>query len=359
VQRWVERAGDLPFEEVDWADRPSAPQRQARRTSFEVEEVVLRLRRELRDTSLLGESGAAAIQHALSELQRPPQPVPSVRTIGRILERRGVLDGRRRIRRPSPPPGWYLPRVAARQVELDLVDSIVELHLRGPIDLEILTLISLHGGLPAVWPGPPLHMADVRSALLAHWVEQGLPGYVQFDNAMVFAGSHARPDLGGVGRMCLGLGVTPVFAPPHETGFQAAIESFNGRWQRTCWSRGWHETMEQLRDRTAGWVAAARARHVQRIEAAPRRLAFPADWDGDRLLAPRGQAIYLRRTNEQGEATVLRQRFLVDGSWPHRLVRAEVDLDAGTIRFHALRRREPDHQPLLRELSFTAPWPRP
>ena len=36
--------------------------------------------------------------------------------------------------------------------------------------------------------------------------------------------------------------------------------------------------------------------------------------------------------------------------WVHRLVRAEVDLTAGTIRFYRLRRREPGDQPLIREV---------
>jgi len=38
-------------------------------------------------------------------------------------------------------------------------------------------------------------------------------------------------------RTCLRLDVTPVFAPPRESGFQAAIENFNGRWQAKVWAR--------------------------------------------------------------------------------------------------------------------------
>jgi hypothetical protein len=52
---------------------------------------------------------------------------------------------------------------------------------------------------------------------------------------------------------------------------------------------------------------------------------------------------------------LLGHRFEVDPLWPHRLVRAEVDLDANRIRFFALRRREPNHQPQLREVSYTLP----
>ena len=39
----------------------------------------------------------------------------------------------------------------------------------------------------------------------------------------------------------------------------------------------------------------------------------------------------------------------------HRLVRAEVHLTANTIRFYALRRREPTDQPLLNEIPYELP----
>ena len=71
------------------------------------------------------------------------------------------------------------------------------LRLRGGIDIEILTLISLHGGLPGAWPELPLTTPRVIAALLGHWRDHGLPGYVQFDNAMIFAGSHGLPDSAG------------------------------------------------------------------------------------------------------------------------------------------------------------------
>jgi hypothetical protein len=72
---------------------------------------MLQLRRTLNETSDLGEYGAHAIRRAWLERGNPA--VPAMRTIGRILERRGALDGQRCIRRPAPPRGWYLPDVAA------------------------------------------------------------------------------------------------------------------------------------------------------------------------------------------------------------------------------------------------------
>lgn len=357
VQRWVGRAGTKPLEEVVWADRSSAPGAQAHHTPADVEDGILRLRRELRATSVLGEYGAVAIRRELFALGDAPSAVPSVRTIGRILDRRGALDRRGRQRRPAPPPGWYLPAVAGRRAELDLVDSIEGLHLQGGVDLEILTLISLHGGLPGAWPSGPFTAGAVIDALVEHWREHGLPGYAQFDNAMIFAGSHARPDLGRVGRLCLGLGIVPVFVPPREMGFQAAIESFNGRWQAKLWARFWSETLEQLQERSAAYVVAGRTRSAVRIEGAPERAPFPATWARERPVEPRGRVIYVRRTNDRGEVTFLRRRFPVDPLWPHRLVRAEVDLEARLVSFHALRRRDPDDQRLLLETPYVAPWP--
>ena len=107
VQLWVTRAQHRPLDEVDWADRSSRP-RHTRRTRREVEDHVLQVRQALKATSELGEFGAVAIR---TELLAQGQPgVPAVRTLGRILERRGVLDRRRRIRRPPPPRGGTYPR---------------------------------------------------------------------------------------------------------------------------------------------------------------------------------------------------------------------------------------------------------
>jgi len=128
VQLWVDRAAGKRLDRVDWSDRPSGPSVSPRRTSREKEEVVLQIRQELKETSDLGEFGAAAIREEW--LARNLPDVPAVRTIGYILERRGALDGQQRIRRPAPPSGWYLPEVANQHAEIDLWDVIEGLRSR-------------------------------------------------------------------------------------------------------------------------------------------------------------------------------------------------------------------------------------
>jgi transposase len=127
VAMWVKRTKGQRLDRVDWSDRPSTPQT-TRRTRGSVEDLVLSLRRELAQGDL-GAVGAAAIREALKN--KAIGPIPSVRTINRILARRGVLDGQKRTRRPAPPRGWYLPDVAAAATELDSFDIVEGLVIRG------------------------------------------------------------------------------------------------------------------------------------------------------------------------------------------------------------------------------------
>lgn len=351
VERALTRAADDPLDEVDWADRSRTPGR-TRRVAPQLEDTILELRRQLREDSALGEYGAAAIRHELLARLDLPWPVPSLRTVGRILERRGALDGRGRIRHPAPPRGWYLPDVRVGEAELDSFDVIEGLKIAsGPL-VDVLTGISLHGGLVAAWPSETISGPRVVEALVEHWAGVGLPGYAQFDNDTRFHGSHAHRDQPGpVTRLCLSLGVVPVFAPPHETGFQAAIESFNGRWQSKVWQRTRFGSLRELLAGSAGYVEASRRRAAVRIEGAPDRRR-----SGDAEPRSSGRMIFLRRTTDEGAVTVLGRRYEVDRRWVHRLVRTEIDLEAERIRFFALRRRAPLDQPLLGERAYT---PRP
>ncbi|HTN03546.1 MAG TPA: helix-turn-helix domain-containing protein, partial [Planctomycetaceae bacterium] len=69
VQRWVVRAGDQRLDRVDWSETRGG-RRAVQATPPDVEELVLQLRRELRDQSDLGEFGAAAIHRTLLERQQ-------------------------------------------------------------------------------------------------------------------------------------------------------------------------------------------------------------------------------------------------------------------------------------------------
>jgi putative transposase len=227
VNHWVQQTRGQRLDRVDWHDRSRAP-RHPPRTGAAIEDEVLAVRRELAQTSDLGFHGAEAIHDVLAARHLPG--LPTVRTINRILRRSGVLDGQVRVRRRPPPVGWYLPEVAARRRELDCFDVVEGLVIKDGPHVEVLNGISLHGGLAVSWPREASITAKVVvGCLIEHWQAVGLPGYAQFDNDTIFQGTHAHPDVvGRVMRLCLSLGVVPVFVPPREPGFQAIMEGYNG-----------------------------------------------------------------------------------------------------------------------------------
>lgn len=353
VQRWIARAAGQRLDRVDWRNRPPIAYT-IHRTDRDTEDLILALRRELKEQSALGEFGAAAIRRALQT--QAHVVIPTVRTIGRVLVRRGAVDHRRRMRRPAPPPGWYLPDVAQGQAELDSFDIVEGLLLPDQTAIDVLTGISLHGRLAGAWPAYAWTARDVVATLQTHWRAVGLPAYAQFDNDNRFQGPHQYADvIGRVMRLCLSLGVVPVFAPPREPGFQNAVENLNGLWQAKVWGRFAHTSLEHVAAQSARYVSAHRARTATRREKAPRRASFPRAWHLDLQAPLHGDVIFVRRTSERGAVSLLGHTFRVDPQWCHRLVRCDLSLDAQRIRFYALRRAQPDAQPLLSEVAYQLP----
>jgi hypothetical protein len=354
VKRWVDRARGKRLDRISFSDLSSAPLRIANRVSSATEQMVLSLRKELKEQSDLGEFGAAAIRRELQSRNSPA--LPSLRTIGRILERGGALDYRRRIRRPPPPKGWYLQDVANQRAELDLFDFVEGLVIRGGIEVGVFNVVSLHGGIVGSFPSTPHNTETALAAIIKHWSEIGLPSFAQFDNDNRFQGPHQYPDtIGKVIRICLSLAVVPVFAPPREHGLQNAIESYNGLWQAKVWSRFEHASIEALKERSNRYVEASHKRKAARQDSAPERRKFPGKWHRNDKAKVRGQIIYVRRTDERGSVIVLGRKYEVSANWTHRLVRCEVDIDQKEIRFYALRRSDWKTQPLLGRTHYELP----
>jgi hypothetical protein len=340
---------------VDWSERSHVAHHIANKTTADMERRVCALRKELESKAALGFSGAQSIHEALQG-GKDVGPIPSVRTIGRILRREGFLDHARRIRHAAPPAGWYLPGLAERRVDVDCLDVIEDLRMDGVGLFQVFTARTLWAPLAGAWPGAVASTAFIIEALQAHWKHKGLPKLAQFDNDVRFQGGHNHPDvIGRVMRLCLALGVTPVFVPPLEMGFQGLMEHFNGLWQQKVWARFHHESMAALGHRSQRFILAYGQRLARTREVYPRRRPFPANFEMNWQQHPNVQLIYLRRTTDQGVVRLLGHSWEIDSLWKHRLVRSEIDLKAGRISFYRLRRREPADQPLIKTVSYGLP----
>ena len=349
VMLWVDRAHGQRLDRVDFdGDKPGLA---TNRVAASVERRILLVRTKLR-ASVLGEYGAVAIHRALSDSSLRG-PVPSRATIHRVLCRNGAVDSAHRQRRPPPPRGWYLPEVAQGRAELDTFDFIEDLKIAaGPL-VSVLTATSLHGALADAWPMLEPTAQNTLLAVLQRWRQDGIPDYAQFDNATIFQGSHRAADsVGRVVRLCLALGITPVFAPPREPGFQNAIEGFNALWQAKAWRRHQVADIDHLQRVSAAYIAAYRNKLACRIEAAPSRAKFQNKFKLDLQAPLKGKAIYIRRTTDAGHVTLLGRTFAVDSKWIRRLVRCEVDFSSHCISFFALRRRDPNNHPLLKTTEY-------
>lgn len=354
IQRWVERGDGLPLNRVDWSDRSKTPHRIHNRTSPELEQLVLRFRHRLASSdNPLGFVGPDAIHEALCG---ESTAVPSSRTIARILKRHGMLDGKIRQRHSAPPPGWYLPDVAKGMADIDAFDIIEGLVIEGQGEIEVLTSTALWASHVQAWPLPTANAHQICDCLASQWFLMGLPIYAQFDNDTRFQGPHSHPDvISRVMRMCLSLGVTPVFVPPRETGFQASIERFNGLWQNKVWHRFHHDNLSILWERSERFIRAYEKHRAARSDRSPDRVTFPKNWTLNLQAHPQGRVIYVRRTDAQGHVHLLGRLFPVDPNWCYRLVRCEVDLTLNRISVFRLRRRNPNDQPLLKTIEYHLP----
>src|SRR5205823_14473888 len=113
-----------------------------------------------------------------------------------------------------------------------------------------------------------------------------------------FQGPHTHPDVvGRVSRLCLSLGVVPVFVVPHEFGFPSMIENANGTWQAKVWARFEHGSLLDLQGHSHRYVTALRRHRADRIESAPQRRAFLPGRHLNLQSRLRGRIMFVRRTS--------------------------------------------------------------
>ncbi len=200
----------------------------------------------------LGEHGPLAIRRQLLAAGSPP----CARTIARWLAQAGHHGRNGGAGRTE---GLVSGRRGRRALELDSADVVEGLRLRRGGRVEALNVLGLWDQQPDSLVARGITTVAVIAQLAARWQRAGCPAYVQFDNDTIFSGAHARRAyFGRLVHWCLCLGVTPVFAPPAELGFQAAIEAYNRRWQERVWRRWRHRSRPDLQRRSDAFVLAYR-----------------------------------------------------------------------------------------------------
>ena len=296
----------------------------ARRIPPELERTILSIRRRLEAHAPPGNNyrltGASAILAELKALT--VRPLPSLRTIDRVLQRNGLTAPRVRLA-PLLSRQEYPGPQAPQSNQLHEIDLVGPIYLTGQQQrYYIWACKDAFDGAVCLRLAYSRQMDEVLAFLGECWKSLGRPAQVQFDNAREIVGwGHAARYLSRVIRLCLRFGVEPVFIPPGEPQFNGSVENFNGWYQPRllqhrfrrpgdlrCELARLEETVntQHVHPRLGGLTPMQHRRGL-RLQKLPARFVAPTE----ALPIAAGRVTFIRRVSTAGTVSMLSQTFRV------------------------------------------------
>jgi putative transposase len=242
VYRWIQRYEECG-EESHWQeDKARCPHSNPRKLPDVVVEAVKLARANLLEQGLF--CGAQAIRWELEAMQCVP--LPSLRTINRIIDRDGLT-----IRRTGryEPKGKAYPKLIGREAnDVHQSDHVGPCYVSGPLRFYSLNSVDLATGRCAVTPLFDKVAQSVIDAIWSNWWRLGIPKHQQIDNELVFYGGYRYPrGMGCMIRLCLSMNVEPWFIPLGEPWRNGVIEKFNDHYRRGFLKRVFIHGADELR----------------------------------------------------------------------------------------------------------------
>ena len=224
LYKWIKRYNDDPSWCEDHSCRPFVT---PNRTPAEIEEIVKMVRLGLYNQDLF--CGAEAILWEMEDLGA--KPLPSVRTINRILARNELTHRRTGKYEAKGTAYPVLPSALPNQThQADLVGPC---YLKGSVRFYSLNIVNTATVRCGLYPSLSKSGQAIINGFWDAWKRMGIPERIQVDNAMSFFGSPIHPrGMGPLIRLCLHHGVEPWFIPMAEPWRNGMIENFNDRYQR-------------------------------------------------------------------------------------------------------------------------------
>ena len=227
VYRWIQRYEESG-EESHWQeDKTSCPHSNPRQLPNAVVEAV-----KLARASLIAEGlfcGAQAIRWELEDMRC--EPLPSLRTISRIISREGLTV--RRTERYEPKGKAYPELLGQHANDVHQSDYVGPCYLSGALRFYSINSVDLATGRCAVTPLFNKASQSVIDSFWSNWLRLGVPKHQQIDNELVFYGANRYPrGMGCLIRLCLATGVEPWFIPLAEPWRNGVVEKFNDHYRR-------------------------------------------------------------------------------------------------------------------------------
>jgi putative transposase len=245
VYKWIERSESSEYA-MDWPQsRPSCPDSNPRQLSETVVGAVKMVRLSLYNQGLF--CGAQAIEWEL--IEQGVEPVPSLRSINRILSREELTHRRTGSYEPK---GKKYPALVANEVnQVHQTDYVGPCYLSGPVRFYSLNSVDLATGRCAINPVINKAGQNTVDAIWSSWCRLGIPNHQQVDNEAVFFGSRQYPrGMGNLIRLCLLNGVEPWFIPMAEPWRNGVVEKFNDHYRGGFLSRVTMQGEQDLREQS-------------------------------------------------------------------------------------------------------------
>lgn len=225
LYKWIKRFNS---DNPNWYhDHSRCPLRKPFQTSKEIEEIIKMIRLSLYNDDLF--CGAQAIRWEMEDLG--VLPLPSERTISRILARNDLTHRRTGRYEPKGIPYPGLP--SARPNQTHQADLVGPRFLQGPIRFYSQNVIDVSTNRSGIEPLPSKKAQNIVNGFWAIWLRLGIPENLQVDNALSYFGSHRYPrGMGTLIRLCLHLGIELWFIPIAEPWRNGVIEKFNDHYEQ-------------------------------------------------------------------------------------------------------------------------------
>jgi IS30 family transposase len=279
--------------------------------------------------------GAQAIYYELKDLH--VSPLPSTRTLHGWLKQTGRIP----VRKPQKSPNPTYPVLPCKAV-----NDVQELDFKGPFYLKdhthkyyLVALRDKKSKKTALRALSNKGMDAILDFLVSAWQKMGCPKRLKMDNCLDFRGSNLYPrSPSKLMRVCLDLGVQPVFIPLREPWRNGVVENLNGLLNRFLFRLQTFETEKQLHKavqrmetaiNTTHRLPALQGRTPQEF-AAKAKLRYPPvhyDWRARDLRLLKGNVTFIRFVRKSGRITVTaKDKFLIGKKYKWQYVMANVDV---------------------------------
>jgi hypothetical protein len=216
--KWLKRH---KLDGEDWANNHSRkPHQSPKRIDKIMEQTVIETRKYL-EKRLYSQIGALAINYNLNKQGIIPPPIS---TINKILRRNNLMHKRTKY----SPKGINYPSLAiTRSNYLHQLDVVGPRYLKEDGRFYSANIIDAYDRRNSINPDRRQNRMAITQALICSWNTLGIPCYLQMDNQLPMRGSNQYPhSFGPVIRLCLYMGIQPLFIPLREPWRNGIIEHF-------------------------------------------------------------------------------------------------------------------------------------